>query len=414
MTKEETVISIYTLMHKLRNTKRKGWYNKNISRFRVESVADHIYGTQMLAYAMKYEFNYDIDINKVILMLAVHEIGETIIGDLTPEDMTIQKKSEYENQIVNQLLNLIPNSNLLQKLFEEFESKKTKEAQFAYQIDKAECDLQARLYEQDNSFIKNYQKYSFTQEWVGFDRKRIPFDKNFDSLLDFIINNDMEVFEHSKDKIKNVISFYTSTNSLKDVQRTGEKIWNINPEHYGSIAEHIYSTQMLAVALYLIYETNVDITQVVNILSIHELGEIIIGDKSALLKNNKDKSDEWNGALEVASKLTNCHEIIERLNEFNKSMTKESVYSKFCDKLAPDIISKIYDQENLVDLNNQKNNPLLKNPIVKKHLESGKSFSEMWILYGQEAYKYPEPFISISNYALNNQVSEPYTKLLKK
>ena len=121
MTKEETVISIYTLMHKFRNTKRKGWYDKNISRFRVESVADHIYGTQMLAYAMKYEFNYDIDINKVILMLAVHEIGETIIGDLTPEDMTIQKKSEYENQIVNQLLNLIPNSNLLQELFEEFE-----------------------------------------------------------------------------------------------------------------------------------------------------------------------------------------------------------------------------------------------------------------------------------------------------
>ncbi len=414
MTKEETVISIYTLMHKLRNTKRKGWYDKNISRFRVESVADHIYGTQMLAYAMKYEFNYDIDINKVILMLAVHEIGETIIGDLTPEDMTIQKKSEYENQIVNQLLNLIPNSNLLQELFEEFESKKTKEAQFAYQIDKAECDLQARLYEQDNSFIKSYQKYSFTQEWVGFDRNRIPFDKNFDSLLDFIINNDMEVFEHSKDKIKNVISFYTSTNSLKDVQRTGEKIWNIKPEHYGSIAEHIYSTQMLAIALYLIYETNVDITRVVNILSIHELGEIIIGDKSALLKNSKDKSDEWDGALEVANKLTDCHEIIERLKEFNESVTKEAIYSKFCDKLAPDIISKIYDQENLVDLNNQKNNPLLKNSIVKKHLESGKSFSEMWILYGQEAYKYPEPFISISNFALNNQVSESYTKLLKK
>ena len=42
------------------------------------------------------------------------------------------------------------------------------------------------------------------------------------------------------------------------------------------------------------------------------------------------------------------------------------------------------------------------------------SFSTMWILYGQEVYKYPEPFSSISNYALKNEISEPYTKVLKK
>ena len=37
----------------------------------------------MLAIAMKSEYSYDIDIMKVILMLAVHELGETVIGDLT-------------------------------------------------------------------------------------------------------------------------------------------------------------------------------------------------------------------------------------------------------------------------------------------------------------------------------------------
>ena len=57
MTNEETVIAIFALMHKLRNTKRKGWYDENIKRYRVESVADHIYSTQMLAYAMQSEFN---------------------------------------------------------------------------------------------------------------------------------------------------------------------------------------------------------------------------------------------------------------------------------------------------------------------------------------------------------------------
>lgn len=414
MSNEETVTAIFALMHKLRNTRRKGWYDKNIQRKRVESVADHIYGCQMLAYAMKSEFDYDVDINKVILMLAVHEIGETIIGDLTPEDMPGKLKSEYERQAVKELLDLIPNSDLLKDLFEEFENKETKEAKFAYQIDKAECDLQARLYEQDGSFENNYQRYSFTKNWVDFDRGRIPFDDNFDNLLEFITDNDMTVKERSNNKIQNVISFYTSTNSLKNVQRTGEKIWGINPEHFGSIGEHIFSTQMLAIAIHLVYGTKIDITKVVNMLSIHELGEVVIGDKSALLKGKSDRDDEWQGALSIASLLSNSKELISNLSEFNDGKTAEALYCKYCDKLAPDMISKIYDQLNLVDLNNQESNPLLKNPIVKRYLETGKSFSEMWILYGQEAYKYPEPFISVSNYALNNDITEPFTKQLTK
>lgn len=414
MSKEETVTAIFALMHKLRNTRRKGWYDKNIQRKRVESVADHIYGCQMLAYAMKSEFDYDVDINKVILMLAVHEIGETIIGDLTPEDMPGKLKSEYERQAVKELLDLIPNSDLLKDLFEEFENKETKEAKFAYQIDKAECDLQARLYEQDGSFENNYQRYSFTKNWVDFDRGRIPFDDNFDNLLEFITDNDMTVKEHSNNKIQNVISFYTSTNSLKNVQRTGEKIWGINPEHYGSIGEHIYSTQMLAIAIYLVYGTKIDITKVINMLSVHELGEVVIGDKSALLKGKNDRDSEWQGALKIAGLLSNSDEIISNLSEFNEGKTVEATYCKYCDKLAPDMISKIYDQLNLIDLNNQEGNPLLKNPVVRKYLETGKKFSEMWILYGQEVYKYPEPFISISNYVLNNNVEESFTKKLKK
>lgn len=413
MTKEEYVNSIFVLMHKLRNTKRKGWYDKNIQRERVESVADHIYGCQMLAYAMKSEFDYDVDINKVILMLAIHEIGETIIGDITPEDMPSSKKTDYEHEAVRQLLELIPNGKYLEELYNEFEERKTKEAQFAYQIDKAECDLQARLYEQDGSFEHEYEKYLFTEAWIGFDRKRICFDENFDRLLEYVTNNEMEVKDNSENKIQNVVSFYTATNSLKNVQRTGEKIWNIKQEHFGSIAEHIYSVQMLALAIYLVYGTEVDITRIINMLSKHELGEIKIGDISALLKSDNDRNEEWNAAVSVASLLSDKNLLLDDLSEFNESKTKESIYAKYCDKLAPDIISKIYDQLGLIDLSNQENNPLLKHPVVARYLSTGKRFSDMWILYGQEVYDYQEPFISISNYALNNELTEPYTQKIK-
>ena len=145
---------------------------------------------------MYSEFNYNIDIDKVILMLAVHEIGETIIGDLTPEDMPSKEKAQIEREAVLRLCELIPNGSLIRDLFIEFEDKKTKEAQFAYQIDKAECDLQAKLYIQEGCFDHKYDRTEFTNYWIGFDLGRISFDENFSSLLKHVIDNDMTIKKH--------------------------------------------------------------------------------------------------------------------------------------------------------------------------------------------------------------------------
>ena len=73
MGKEEKVINYYVLCNKLKNVIRTGWIDWKVSRERVESVAEHVYGVQMLAIAMKSEYEYDIDIMKVIYMLAIHD-----------------------------------------------------------------------------------------------------------------------------------------------------------------------------------------------------------------------------------------------------------------------------------------------------------------------------------------------------
>lgn len=83
MSKEERIINYYMLCNKLKDIVRSGWKVWNIKRERVESIAEHIYGVQMLAIAMKSEYQYDINLEKVILMLPIHELGETVIGDLT-------------------------------------------------------------------------------------------------------------------------------------------------------------------------------------------------------------------------------------------------------------------------------------------------------------------------------------------
>ena len=69
--KAKTVVGFYVLCQKLKNTIRSGWKAWNVKSKRLESVAEHVYGAQQLAIAMWSQYNYDVDIYKVIMMLAL-------------------------------------------------------------------------------------------------------------------------------------------------------------------------------------------------------------------------------------------------------------------------------------------------------------------------------------------------------
>ena len=104
MSREENVINFYIICNRLKNTIRTGWIDWNVKRDRLESVAEHIYSTQMLAIAMKSEYEYDIDIMKVIYMLAIHELGEAVIGDLTQFQIDAKEKEKIEHETVHNIL----------------------------------------------------------------------------------------------------------------------------------------------------------------------------------------------------------------------------------------------------------------------------------------------------------------------
>ena len=64
---------------------RSGWDKEhwNIKSERIESIAEHVYGTLILAISLDSEFEFNLDLDKVLKMLILHEIGEVIIGDIT-------------------------------------------------------------------------------------------------------------------------------------------------------------------------------------------------------------------------------------------------------------------------------------------------------------------------------------------
>ena len=102
------------------------------------------------------------------------------------------------------------------------------------------------------------------------------------------------------------------------------------------------------------------------------------------------------------------------INEFEEQKTLEAKFAKFVDKLECDIQSKIYDEEDTVDLNNQENNESSRLPLVVKLLSEDKTFSEMWMEFGRQTYNYPQEFVSISEYAENHNLHDIMDNTIEK
>lgn len=205
MSKEEKVINYYILCNKLKHLIRTGWKNWHVKSDRLESVAEHIYGTQMLAIAINSEYEYDIDILKVIFMLAIHELGETIIGDLTPFQISKDEKRKIEHDAIHEILSDLIDGDSIEKILIEFDEHKTKESLFAFWCDKLECDLQCKLYDEDGLVDLNRQSdnNSFYDEevqallkdndswstmWLKFSQNKYGYDDNFKAISNYALS----------------------------------------------------------------------------------------------------------------------------------------------------------------------------------------------------------------------------------
>lgn len=206
--KLKSTMKFYLLATQLKYKIRSGWDEKhwNVSKERIESIAEHVYGTCILALSIDSEFETHLDIDKVIKMLVIHELGEVVIGDITPFDnVTPKEKMEKEHEAIKKVL-----GNLLKKeeyfsLLLEFDERKTKEAIFAYHCDKLEADIQAKIYQdmgyqnpldkQENNVVFNSQKVQQMIQngaktvfdiWYEWDKSLYTGDERFQALLNYI------------------------------------------------------------------------------------------------------------------------------------------------------------------------------------------------------------------------------------
>lgn len=212
------------------------------------------------------------------------------------------------------------------------------------------------------------------------------------------------------EKISDALKFYLQTTALMDKVRSGwdEKHWNVRKERLESIAEHTFKTIMLAISIYSEYDyRNINIYKVIAMLSIHELGEIKIGDITCFDGETLDSKEEREliAYKEVVASLTNKNDLISLYTEFTEKITPEAQFAYLCDKLDCDVTAKIYEDDGYNHLDDQENNPAYNSPRVQEILNSGfNTVADCFIEYDVPKYENDENFMKVLRYVQKNNI----------
>lgn len=146
-------IEFYYQACQLKDLLRQGAVQWGVKKERLESIAEHTYGCMILAIALHSELKLDINLGKTLEMLAIHELEEIFIGDITPLSHIEKKNLDNKaRKMVSSILQSLHQHDELLALTDEFNLNYSKEAKFARAVDKLECVLEFKKY-QDNGQV---------------------------------------------------------------------------------------------------------------------------------------------------------------------------------------------------------------------------------------------------------------------
>ena len=129
----------------LKKVRRAGWSAKT-GIIGAESVADHSFS--MCALAMAVADLSGLDTLRAMKMVILHDLAESITGDLLPGQISKIEKRRRENAAMKKILAKLPARIRIEyrEIWAEYVSDATKMARLVHRIDKLEMAMQARSY----------------------------------------------------------------------------------------------------------------------------------------------------------------------------------------------------------------------------------------------------------------------------
>ncbi len=132
------LLDILHVAERLKDTPR----HCTTSRRRRESVAEHSWRVSLMAFLLRSEFP-QADMDKVIRMCLIHDLGECFTGDI-PTFLKTAEDNEIEESLLGRWIGSLPEgpAGEMQALLAEMEAQQTLEAQIYKALDKLEAVIQ--------------------------------------------------------------------------------------------------------------------------------------------------------------------------------------------------------------------------------------------------------------------------------
>ncbi|MBQ8198968.1 MAG: HD domain-containing protein [Lachnospiraceae bacterium] len=147
------LLEVISVAERLKDATRH-CYTKN---GRHESVAEHSWMMTLMAFFMKEEFP-EADMDKVIKMCIIHDLGEAFTGDIPTFEKT-QENEQTEEELLHAWVNTLPESSRseMTALYEEMAKRETLESKIYKAIDSMEALIQHNISDLSTWIPKEYE-----------------------------------------------------------------------------------------------------------------------------------------------------------------------------------------------------------------------------------------------------------------
>jgi len=139
------------------------------SNGRHESVAEHSWRMALMAFFLKNEFS-EADMDKVISMCLIHDLGEAFTGDIPTFDKT-QKDEITEEMLLDQWVATLPEKQAaeMRGLYAEMAKRETLEAKIYKALDGLEALIQHNESSLDTWIPREYElNLTYAEDRVTF------------------------------------------------------------------------------------------------------------------------------------------------------------------------------------------------------------------------------------------------------
>ena len=186
--KPRELLDILTVAERLKDATRHCYTSKG----RHESVAEHCWMTALMAFLLKDEFP-EADMDKVIGMCLIHDLGEAFTGDIPVFNKTTADEAKEEELLYGWIRSLPEEkASRMMALYEEMEARQTLEAKIYKTLDGLEAVVQHN-FSDISTWLPNEYELNRTYAW-----DRVGFSDYMQNLRQEILNDTMEKIENAK------------------------------------------------------------------------------------------------------------------------------------------------------------------------------------------------------------------------